>query len=113
MEQYYKLQKVRELAENDQDFIKTVAETFLEEVPSDLESLKQAVKKQDYTNTYQLAHKMKPTIDLFEIGVLHKLIEIQDWGKLVKTNEDISDQLQEVTLAIEKVVAEIKSDFNL
>ena len=34
MEQHYKLFRVRELADNDEDFIASLAEAFLEEVPS-------------------------------------------------------------------------------
>ncbi len=33
---------------------------------------------------------MKPTIDLFELGVLEDLIEVQDWGKFEQRSKDIS-----------------------
>ncbi|WP_308992684.1 Hpt domain-containing protein [Mariniflexile litorale] len=113
MEQHYKLFRVRELADNDEDFIATLAEAFLEEVPEDAERLKKAVAEKDYYNTYQAAHKMKPTIDLFELGVLDVLIEVQDWGKFEKRDLDISSQLEIVLSAVENTIAEIKSDFNL
>ncbi|TXE12064.1 Hpt domain-containing protein [Seonamhaeicola algicola] len=113
MEQHYKLFRVRELADNDEDFIKTLAEAFLEEVAPDLERLQTAVAEKDYHNAYQAAHKMKPTVDLFELGVLDTLIEVQDWGKFTKTDEDITAQLQIVTTAVENALVEIKNDFNL
>ncbi|WP_242119736.1 Hpt domain-containing protein [Aestuariivivens sediminicola] len=113
MEQHYKLFRVRELADNDEDFILTLAETFVEEVSEDVERLKAAVAKKDYHNAYQAAHKMKPTIDLFELGILDDLIEVQDWGKFQKTEMDISDKLHIVTTAVDHALAEIKSDFNL
>ncbi|CAH8295571.1 Hpt domain-containing protein [Mariniflexile fucanivorans] len=113
MEQHYKLFRVRELADNDEDFIATLAEAFLEEVPEDAERLKKAVAAKDYHDAYQAAHKMKPTIDLFELGVLDVLIEVQDWGKFEKRDLDISSQLAIVLSAVENTVAEIKSDFNL
>jgi hypothetical protein len=97
MEQYYKLYRVKELADNDQDFINALAAAFLEEVPE----------------AYQAAHKMKPTIDLFELGVLDILIEVQDWGKFEKRDLDITPQLNIVISAVDNTVAEIKSDFNL
>ena len=71
MEQHYKLFRIRKLAENDQDFIKMLAETFLEK---------------NYHEAYQTTHKMKPTIDLFELGVLGTLIKVQDWRKFTKTD---------------------------
>ncbi|MFD0836947.1 Hpt domain-containing protein [Mariniflexile aquimaris] len=113
MEQHYKLFRVRELADNDEDFIATLAEAFLEEVPEDAERLKKAVAEKDYHTAYQAAHKMKPTVDLFELGVLDILIEVQDWGKFEKRDLDISSQLDIVITAVDNAVAEIKSDFNL
>ncbi|RKE92210.1 Hpt domain-containing protein [Ichthyenterobacterium magnum] len=113
MEQHYKLHRVRELADNDEDFIAALAAAFLEEVPVDAERLKKAVAETDYYNTYQAAHKMKPTIDLFELGVLQDLIVVQDWGKFEKAGEDVSSQLELVLTAVENATAELKNDFNL
>lgn len=113
MEQHYKLFRVRELADNDEDFVKTLAETFLEEVSVDAERLKKAVAEKDYQEAYQAAHKMKPTVDLFELGVLNNLIEVQDWGKFTKTDMDITEQFNIVITAVNKALVEIKSDFNL
>ena len=113
MEQHYKLFRVRELADNDEDFIASLAEAFLEEVPVDAERLKKAVAEKDYYNAYQAAHKMKPTVDLFELGVLDTLIEVQDWGKFEKRDMDITNQLDIVITAVESATNEIRSDFNL
>lgn len=113
MEQHYKLFRVRELADNDEDFIAALAQAFLEEVPEDAEKLKKAVQEENYMAAYQSAHKMKPTIDLFELGVLDTLIEVQDWGKFEKRDLDIKDQLEVVLNAVDKATNEIRSDFNL
>lgn len=113
MENNYKLYRVRELADGDEDFVMALAAAFVEEVPEDAARLKKAVAEADYYTTYQAAHKMKPTVDLFELGVLEDLIIVQDWGKFEKKGEDISLQLKTVLEAIEKTVDEIKSDFNL
>ena len=113
MEQHYKLFRVRELADNDEEFIAALAAAFLEEVPEDAERLKKAVAEKDYINAYQAAHKMKPTIDLFELGVLDTLIEVQDWGKFEKRDLDITNQLAIVLKAVEIATNEIRSDFKL
>ena len=68
MELHYKLFRVRELADNDEDFIAALAEAFLEEVPEDAERLKKSSsRKRLSTIRIKAAHKMKPTIDLFEL----------------------------------------------
>lgn len=113
MENHYKLDRVKELADNDENFIQALAETFVEEVSEDIERLKLAVAEKNYKDAYQAAHKMKPTIDLFELGVLEDLIEVQDWGKFTKTDVDISEKLDIVSKAVDNALAEIKEDFNL
>lgn len=113
MEKHYKLYRVRELADNDDDFVAALAAAFLEEVPVDAERLKKAVAEKDYYNTYQAAHKMKPTVDLFELGVLEDLIVVQDWGKFEKTGEDCTKELELVLTAVENATAELKEDFNI
>ncbi|MDO6597623.1 Hpt domain-containing protein [Oceanihabitans sp. 2_MG-2023] len=113
MEQHYKLSRVRELAEGDQEFINILAQTFLEEVPADAQILKESVENDNHLAAYQTAHKMKPTIDMFELGVLEDLIEVQDWGKYEKKEIDILPKLQIVLAAVEQASNEIRSDFNL
>lgn len=113
MEENYKLYRIRELADGDEDFVMAIAAAFLEEVPEDAARLKKAVAEADYYTTYQAAHKMKPTIDLFELGVLENLITVQDWGKDEKKGEDVSYELKTVLDAVERATEEIKSDFNL
>ena len=113
MEKHYKLFRVRELADNDEEFIATLAATFLEEVPEDLERLKKAVAVKDYYTAYQAAHKMKPTVDLFELGILDILIEVQDWGKYEKRDIDIQPKLDIVSSAVENASEELRTDFNL
>ena len=113
MGQNYKLHRVRELADNDEEFVVALAQTFLEEIPEDAAILEQSVNDENYMQTYQSAHKMKPTIDLFELGVLDDLIEVQDWGKYEQRSKDISDKLQIVLSAVKNAVDEMKADFNL
>ncbi|NRD20604.1 Hpt domain-containing protein [Winogradskyella eckloniae] len=113
MAQHYKLDRVREMADNDEDFVAAIAAAFLEEVPEDAERLRTAVPAKDYKEVYQAAHKMKPTIDLFELGVLDTLIEVQDWGKFEQTDKNVDEQLIIVLTAVDNAVTEIKADFGL
>lgn len=113
MEKHYKLDRVRELADNDEDFVMALAQAFLEEMPEDANRLRTAVAEGDYFNTYQAAHKMKPTIDLFELGVLDELIVVQDWGKFEKEDEQINDELEKVLNAVEQASSELREDFDL
>ena len=48
MPKYYNLDRVRELAEGDEDFVAALAAAFIEEVPEDAERLKKSVPEHDY-----------------------------------------------------------------
>ena len=113
MSDYYKLNRVREMADNDEDFVAALVEAFLEEVPEDAERLKNAVAEKDYHEAYQAAHKMKPTIDLFELGVLDILIEVQDWGKFEQVERNVDAQLATVLAAVENASNDLRSEFDL
>ena len=113
MEKHYKLHRLKELADNDQEFLLALASTFIEEVPADAEILKVAVENENYLLTYQTAHKMKPTVDMFELGILDDLIEVQDWGKLEQKDKDITAKLNTVLAAIDRATKEIIQDFKL
>ena len=113
MAEHYKLDRVREMADNDEDFVMALAAAFIEEVPEDAERLRKAVPERDYHETYQAAHKMKPTIELFDLGVYDELIVVQDWGKFEQDGKNVDAELQAVLTAVEKATAEIKSDFSL
>ncbi|GAB5564394.1 MAG: hypothetical protein Wins2KO_14570 [Winogradskyella sp.] len=113
MAQYYKLDMVREMADNDEDFVMALAAAFIEEVPEDAERLKVAVPSGDFTEAYQAAHKMKPTIQLFDLGVYDELIEVQDWGKFKQADKNVENQLAVVLEAVENATNEIKADFGL
>jgi len=113
MSDFYKLHRVREMADNDEDFVAALVAAFLEEVPEDAQRLKKAVAEKDYHEAYQAAHKMKPTIDLFELGVLDTLIEVQDWGKFEQTDKNVDAQLSIVLEAIDNASNDLKNEFGL
>ena len=113
MATYYKLEKINDLAGNDKDFITILVQTFLEEVPEDLKLLQEAVDNDNKEQSYQLAHKMKPTIELFGLNSFNALLAIQDWGKGSKVSENIKVQLSQVVKAISKASQELKTDYNL
>jgi hypothetical protein len=113
MAEHYKLDRVREMADNDEDFIMALAAAFIEEVPEDAQRLRKSVPEGDFYETYQAAHKMKPTIEIFDLGVYDELIVVQDWGKFEQGDKNIEAELATVLTAVEKATEEIKSDFNL
>jgi len=113
MEVNYKLDKVRELASGDEDFVTAIAEAFLEEVPEAIIQINEGISNKDFSQVYQNAHKIKPTIQMFDIAILEDVVVLQDWGKFEKGNDDVSAEQERVTTIITAVVSELKSDFSM
>lgn len=113
MEVNYKLDKVKELASGDHDFVAAIAAAFLEEVPEAVSQIEIGLNEVDFTKVYQNAHKIKPTIQLFEIPVFDDVLVIQDWGKFEQKEKTVFAEFERLNAVIKVVVAELKSDFKL
>ena len=113
MEVNYKLDKVRELASGDEDFIAAIAAAFLEEVPEAIAQINEGIDNKNFMQVYQNSHKIKPTIQMFDIAILDDVIVLQEWGKHEKINDDVHVELERVNAVIKAVVSELKSDFDI
>lgn len=113
MEVNYKLNKVRELAGGDEDFIAAIAAAFIEEVPEAIAEIEEGLKHKDFKQVYQNAHKIKPTVEMFEMGVFEELLVVQDWGKFEQEGKDVSTAFEKLTAVVDAVVKELTSDFDL
>ena len=110
----YSLDKINEMAEGDNDFINSVISVFLEEVHQDLDSLEKALEAVNYEQVYQLAHKIKPNVDLLGMEQTRAAaLEIETLGKSEANMAQIQNVFPVLKKDIEQVVAELKNDFNL
>lgn len=112
MEINYKLDEIRLIAGGDDSFIAIIVAAFLEEVPEALRLIMEGYGAKNHNDVYQNSHKIKPTIKQFHLSVYDELMTLHDWGKN-KEDADVSGSLAILKLEIDKVVEEMKSDFNL
>ncbi len=110
----YSLDKLNEMAGGDNDFITSVVSVFLEEVPQDLQGLEVAVNNKNYETIYQLAHKIKPNVDLLGMEQTRvAALEIETLGKKGNTSEEIASIFPTLKKDITQVISELKKDFSL
>ncbi|EAQ99830.1 Hpt domain-containing protein [Maribacter sp. HTCC2170] len=110
----YNLDKINEMAEGDMDFINSVISVFLDEVPQDLEGLEAALGQQNYEQVYQLAHKIKPNVDLLGMEQTRAVaLQIETLGKNEANMNEIQAVFPVLKKDIHQVVSELKKDFNL
>lgn len=110
----YSLDKINEMADGDEDFINSVISVFLEEVPQDLIGLQAALENEDYQQVYQLAHKIKPNVDLLGMEQTRAAaLEMETLGKSEANMEAIKNIFPSLKKDIDQVVAELRNDFSL
>jgi len=110
----YNLDKINEMADGDEEFINSVISVFLEEVPQDLEGLENALASQNHEQVYQLAHKIKPNVDLLGMEQTRATaLQIETLGKNEANMNEIRDVFPVLKKDILQVVSELKKDFDL
>ncbi len=110
----YNLDKLNEMADGDEEFINSVISVFLEEVPQDLEGLEIALKDQNHEQVYQLAHKIKPNVDLLGMEQTRATaLQIETLGKSAANINEIREVFPVLKKDIHQVVSELKKDFDL
>jgi len=113
MNKHYAIESLREIAEGDTDFMSVVAKTFLEEIPPDLQALKEAIQNDNKELAYQFAHKMKPNLEMFGIEVLKDITSIESWTRTLKNKASVDENIQIISTTLHFVFDELKSDFDL
>jgi len=111
MTQFYKLDKVKELAGGDQSFVEVLVQTFLDEIPGDLENMEISVKSGDPAMAYQYAHKMKPSFQLFEIEVMNYIKLLESWSQDAIGKEEATLALNTILEKANAAITEMRKDF--
>lgn len=109
----YNLESVIEMAGGDQDFVKIVVQTFLEEIPPDLDAMNEAVAENNPGVAYQYAHKMKPNLQMFGLELMPQIKAIEEWSKSGKSREEVQEAANEITAKVKTAEGELKEDFEL
>lgn len=113
MSKHYSADNLKEIAGGDADFIGVIAQTFLDEIPPDLESMEEAVENDNKELAYQFAHKMKPNLEMLGIDVLREITAIEAWTKTSKKAAVIQPSVDLVSKTLKTVFEELKADFDL
>lgn len=113
MSTHYSKENLKEIASGDAEFVKVLAQTFLDEIPPDLESMKVAIENDNKELAYQFAHKMKPNLEMFGAGLEKDVTAIEAWSKTAKNRSTVSENINTIIKKLEAIFAELRKDFNL
>ena len=107
---FYNLDGLKEMAQGNEDFIKNMINVFLEHTPPILEEVNQAFKQGDLQKVGELAHQIKPSIDLMGIESLHQEIrDIEQKGKK-DTVEGLDEQIKNLNTVLTEVFDTMKTE---
>jgi len=113
MSSHYNLIKVQEISGGDDSFVKIIVETFLQEIPPDMEAMKMAIANNNQKMAYQFAHKMKPNLDMFGIDLLSEIGAMEKWSNTSRPASSMQSQLDRIMGTLTTVLEELKHDFSL
>jgi len=109
----YNLDSVNEMAGGDEDFLKIIVQTFLEEIPPDVKSMNEAIDNDNPNLAYQFAHKMKPNLELFGLNLMEQILTIEAWSKENKSGSSAQEAGSKIATKVTLAEAELKNDFGL
>lgn len=109
----YNLDGIKEMAGGDQDFMKVVVETFLEEIPPDVEAMNAAIENGNASLAYQYAHKMKPNLQLFGLELFDQVKTIENWAKAGKKKDQVPEAAAVISKKVQVACIALKRDFDL
>ena len=113
MSNYYDLTDVKEMAGGDEDFLKVIVETFLEEIPPDVRSMIEAIDNGNPSLAYQYAHKMKPNLQLFGLDLMEYVLTIEAWSKGNAKEADVKTAGERIETKVNLAQHQLKKDFDL
>jgi hypothetical protein len=113
-EELYNTKTIIQTHHADAEFVKYMISLFLEHIPKTNADLKKASDAKDWEAVYFSAHKIKASIDLFNLGPLKDLIRKVEYKVKNKTETDtVADDVNFISDYINKSIAAMKKDFNL
>lgn len=101
------------MAGGDQEFMKVVVQTFLEEIPPDVEAMNNAINNGNASLAYQYAHKMKPNFQLFGLELKDQVKTIENWAKAGKKKEQVPQAAAVISKKVQVACIALKRDFKI
>lgn len=109
----YNLLMIDNLTGSDTEFTRVMVRAFLEEIPGDILAMNEAIDNENAALAFQVAHKMKPNLQMFGLNLLSEIERIEAWHKNHLNKEDITAPANEITERVFQTIKELRKDFDL
>lgn len=110
----YNLSQVYELVQNNEEFVISLVQIFIDTIPAISEELVAETDNQDWDKVSKLAHKLKSTIDTMQIASIKEDVRFIELNGRNETETDkIPPLSKKIKLVIEEVTLQLKEEFKL
>ena len=108
-----KLDYLNEIAGGDTTFINEILETYLQEIPKDMELLHQFINSKDISEVQKTAHKMKSSFRLLGLNNLYQKSldleiaakqQVMDWKKHETTYQQLQLSVNNSLLLVQEAM---------
>lgn len=113
MPKHYDLYQLEDMSGGDKEFMHTVVEAFLTEIPPDLVSMNMAIDNDNHKMAYQFAHKMKPNLEMFGIDLIREISAMERWADSAKPTSAIRPQLATINELVSNAIEEMRKDWKM
>lgn len=109
---YFDLTTLNEMAAGDKEFVETIVQMSLEDIPVALSKIEEALAIDDWDGVYQPAHKIKPTLQTLGIraDVWDNLLIINDSCKHKKQLEELPKRVEIFVKDVRNMIEELKNE---
>jgi HPt (histidine-containing phosphotransfer) domain-containing protein len=114
MEKLYKLDYLEEISGGDEDFIKDMIVTFVDNALNDINQIKEFAKQENWQKAGEEAHRFASSLVFLQLDSLKRIaIEIEESGIERKNVTEIPDLIKNLEEGCKQVIYELKTDFKL
>jgi HPt (histidine-containing phosphotransfer) domain-containing protein len=111
MENVCDLNYLTEMMDNKKPLIGGIMDSFLQQIPEELQSINDAITKTDYAIIKSFAHTMKSSVSIMGIAILTPILkEMEDLGKTASGIERIKELSIQLNLICEQAIKEIETE---
>ena len=111
-EKFYDLTNLKEMLDGDKAAVKKMIKIFLDTTPNNLSELNNSYKSNDLDIVGKLAHKLKSSIDIFNITELKSEIrKIEKYAKDKINIDELPAHIGKLNSILSNVIKQVEADF--
>jgi len=110
----YDLTMVRQIGKDNPDFIGKMVSLFLDQLPIDIDKLKEYSENNDWEPLSKLAHRMKPSIEgmgIFSLKIIIRELETRSRDNVPISNDEMKNLVRITFQTMEKVFLQLSQEF--